>query len=611
MRYAILFLFFITLSTYMKAQDFSFQTLDTIYLSDQNLKTFNTGQKQIQINDSVIRENNFSLTDLLQRQSPIYFRQNGYGMVSSPSFRGTTAQQTAVLWNGVNINSNLTGQTDFNTLLTGNFSSIDVKFGGGSVVYGTGAIGGSIHLNQNIGKNIEEKHIFSSAYGSFNTFESSYAYQKQLDALKFKIAYARRQSDNDFDIPEQNRQNENAQFEMNSLDAVVRLDLTDNDVLTYYSNFTFGERHFSLIRTSDPRTRYDNYETRNMIEWQNSSNKLQSKLKAAYLTEEFTYFDNLSRSTSSTSSVATQWLQYELLYNLKNIKLKSIINYQNAQAQGNQLENAERDLAGFSFLFQHQVSKAWNYEITLRQDLNDNFENPLLFSLGSKFSPLETLYLRAHASKNYRLPSFNDLFWANGGNTELIPETAYQTEFGLDFRIKDHVSLSLTGFYNNIDNMIRWLPDAFGIWQPINTQEVTTYGAEAMFNLSYAFSKNRYIDINTNYAYTISEDRATGNQLIYVPFHTANTNIAYNFKKWSLGFTWLFNGEVFTQTDNNPDKIVEHFNLFDVQISKNFPEFLNSRLSLRSTNILDLAYEAVDNRPMPGRAITFQFITQF
>ena len=78
------------------------------------------------------------------------FKENGLGMVSSPSFRGTTAQQTAVIWNGININSQLNGQTDFNTITTRDYTSITVRSGGGSSIYGSSAIGGSIHLNNEL-----------------------------------------------------------------------------------------------------------------------------------------------------------------------------------------------------------------------------------------------------------------------------------------------------------------------------------------------------------------------------------------------------------------------------------------------------------------------------
>ena len=592
------------------SQDNTVHILDTVYLSDQQLKRFNVGQKQHTITDSVIKSQSFALTDLLQQQSTIYFKQNGYGMVSSPAFRGTTASQTAVVWNGININSQLTGQTDFNTLLTANFSSVNIKSGGGSVLYGTGAIGGSIHLNQNLPSQVEEQHQFQTGYGSFNTFEARYSYQKQLDKLKFKLAYARRQSDNDYDIPSQNRQNDNAQFQMNSLDAVMTFDLSDVNQLKYFGNYTFGERHFSLIRSSDPKTKYDNSDTRNMIEWQSQWDSFQSNLKVAYLTENFTFFDNLSRDTSSSSEVETQWLQYEFWWTGNKMKLNAVLNYQSSQAQGNQLANAKRDIAGVSLLFQHQLNDKFEYEVTLRQDVNDDFENPFLLSLGSEYKIYKNWSLRWHASKNYRLPTFNDLFWTNGGNLNLNAETAYQTELGSNLTIGDF-KWSVTGFFNDITDMIRWLPDSNGIWRPRNTDEVQAYGIETSLDYQYQLGDNSRIDFKTQYAYTISENRATGKQLIYVPFHTANAQLMYVRPKWSAGLFWSYNGSVFTRTDNNPDFKISHYNLFDAQLSWRIPNFFNSKLSLRAYNLFDLAYEAVDNRPMPGRSFTLNLNTKF
>ncbi|MBQ0740765.1 Plug domain-containing protein, partial [Aquimarina celericrescens] len=89
-------------------------------------------------------------------------------MVSSPSFRGTTAQQTAVVWNGFNINSQFNGQTDFNTLLVDGFDELSVRPGGGSVIYGTGAIGGSIHLKNELKFNGETNVNLSARAGSFS-----------------------------------------------------------------------------------------------------------------------------------------------------------------------------------------------------------------------------------------------------------------------------------------------------------------------------------------------------------------------------------------------------------------------------------------------------------
>ncbi|WP_372756587.1 TonB-dependent receptor, partial [Mariniflexile sp.] len=106
------------------------QLLDEVVLSDSKLINYASGVKQTVLNDSVLKQNSKSLTTLLAFNSNLYFKENGYGMVSSPSFRGTNASQTAVIWNGININSQLNGQTDFNTISSSNFNSISIRSGG-------------------------------------------------------------------------------------------------------------------------------------------------------------------------------------------------------------------------------------------------------------------------------------------------------------------------------------------------------------------------------------------------------------------------------------------------------------------------------------------------
>ena len=132
------------------AQNDSIQYLEEVKVSDSQLKNFSNSQSVQKLSDSIINKNQASLTSLLNYNTVIYFKENGLGMVSSPSFRGTTAQQTAVIWNGININSQLLGQTDFNTLSTRDFKNITVRAGGGSSLYGSSAIGGSIHLNNEL-----------------------------------------------------------------------------------------------------------------------------------------------------------------------------------------------------------------------------------------------------------------------------------------------------------------------------------------------------------------------------------------------------------------------------------------------------------------------------
>ena len=105
------------LSTNLYAQLDSLQVLPEVVVSDTALRDFSKGNAVQKVKDSVIARSVNTLTQVLQQESVIYFRENGPGGVSSPSLRGTSAQQTAVVWNGININSQLNGQTDFNLSL--------------------------------------------------------------------------------------------------------------------------------------------------------------------------------------------------------------------------------------------------------------------------------------------------------------------------------------------------------------------------------------------------------------------------------------------------------------------------------------------------------------
>ena len=96
---------FLLLCQFISAQNDSITKLKEVIVSDVNLKKYSSSQSVQVLNDSVINKNQPSLTSLLNYNTVIYFKENGLGMTSAPSFRGTTGAQTAVIWNGININS--------------------------------------------------------------------------------------------------------------------------------------------------------------------------------------------------------------------------------------------------------------------------------------------------------------------------------------------------------------------------------------------------------------------------------------------------------------------------------------------------------------------------
>ncbi len=126
----LLLLFIFTFGT-LYSQNDSIHKLNEIILRGNFSPIVNSGYEVRVIPDSILKDNFESLGTLLQKQANFYFKQNGNGMVSSISLRGTSASQTGVYWNGIAINSALNGQTDFNTIQANSFDELEIRKGGG------------------------------------------------------------------------------------------------------------------------------------------------------------------------------------------------------------------------------------------------------------------------------------------------------------------------------------------------------------------------------------------------------------------------------------------------------------------------------------------------
>ncbi|RLJ62504.1 iron complex outermembrane receptor protein [Lacinutrix venerupis] len=600
MKKSILILFTIICSLSCLAQTKldSIQNLDEVILSDSKLKTFTNTQSVLKITDSVIKKQNALLTHLLNSNTPIYFKENGYGMVSSASFRGTTAQQTAVVWNGININSQLNGQTDFSTVNTEIFDNIDVRSGGGSVLYGSGAIGGSVHLNNEIRYNNENTNYISTSFGSFSTINTTYKGHYSTSKLSVNANVSYLQSENDYDYVDSNRSNLNGAFYSNNFGLNLGYKINDNNILKVYSSFYDGQRHFALQTSTETPSKYKNRDTRNLIEYVGLTDKFTSKLKVAYITENYKYFSNIARDTYTDGDVNSLILKYDLSYKLDdNITINPVIDYTQNSGKGSSINKVKRDVTGFNLLYKHNIGERFLYEITTRQEITNNYNSPLLYSLGLKYSFSDLYTLSINGSKNYRVPTFNDLYWQDGGNLNLKPENSYQIEIGNVFTYKN-LDLSLTGYYNDIKDMIRWLPTGT-IWMPINTDHVKTYGIETALNVKQSFGEN-HLSLSSTYAYTVSEDQERETQLIYVPYHKATATLSYNYKRLSAYYQQLYVGEVFTQSDNNKKYNIDAYYLSHFGVDYTFGSNKNFRLGAQVNNIFNHNYQSVLGRFMPG-----------
>ncbi|WP_230080298.1 TonB-dependent receptor plug domain-containing protein [Winogradskyella marina] len=562
------------------------------------------------VKDSVLKQNQASLTNFLNFNSTVYFKENGLGMVSSPSFRGTTASQTSVLWNGININSQTTGQTDFNTINTRGYNKIEIKPGGSSVADGSGAIGGSINLVNELGFNKGFHNELFANYGEFNTYGIDYQTNYSSEKFSVLLGVARNASDNDYPYPETGRININGQYHNTNISLAATSKLNSNNILKIFANVYDGRRNFSVPTPNALKTKYTDFNTRSLVEWESQFNKLKSNLKIATTTEEYRYFGNIDNDFYTYGKVKSFIAKYGLDFALSNkMLLTTGLNYTHNDGRGSNIASETRNLSAALISFKHVLSETFLYELGLRQETNEQYGDPLLYSAGFSAQLTDVYQLKVNTSKNFRIPTYNDLYWQGVGNTELKPEESYQGEISNNFNFKN-LSISLTGYYNYVENLLRWVPDSSGIFRPENTNKVKIYGLESIVTLQKSFGNHKFTGSAT-FAYTVSENKDTGKQLIYVPFYKFTTSFGYNYKRISTYYQYLNNDEVFTTTDHATEHILDSYMVANLGAEYTLGKNRDYKIGAQILNFWNESYESVLNRPMPGRNFNFYIHLKF
>ncbi|MEG2336662.1 MAG: TonB-dependent receptor, partial [Bacteroidales bacterium] len=152
--------------------------LDSIQLQGvevYGLSTHQYGQgvKKISISNTQLQQaQNLSLSSLLSSSTTLFIKSNSEGGLATPSFRGTGASHTQVLWNGIPINSQLNGSADFSTIPVFFNDEIALLYGSASLGQGSGALGGSVSLKTTPEWGAKNKIELFQEIGSFGTYQT-------------------------------------------------------------------------------------------------------------------------------------------------------------------------------------------------------------------------------------------------------------------------------------------------------------------------------------------------------------------------------------------------------------------------------------------------------
>ncbi|WP_426484020.1 TonB-dependent receptor plug domain-containing protein [Flavobacterium sp. 2] len=594
------------LCQFIWAQKDSITSLKEVLVSDSNLKKYSASQSVLKLNDSVINKNEALLTDLLNFNSTIYFKEYGRGMLSTVAFRGTTSSQTAVIWNGININSQMNGSTDFNTISSADYNSISVKAGGGSVIYGSGAVGGTVHLNNDLAFYNRFENNLKLDYGSFNTIGINYKTNISNEKWSAQIGFSKNSSTNDYKYLNrytwkgEQRWNQNGQYDVITLSANLGYKFDAKNSLKLYTQTSNTDRNTSLITETETPSKYVNGFNRNLLEYDGDFGKFKANFKTAYIFENYQYYPDNSLNQYTYGKTESLITKADLGYTIfKSTQVNGILDYNRTKGFGSGFGDNTREISSAALLVKQDFSKDWKNEFGIRKEFTDNYKSPVLFNLGSSYQFGKLYNLKLNLSRNFRIPTFNDLYWEEGGNPDLKPESSYQAEIGNVFTFKN-ISLTQTVYYIKITDLLRWVPGSGGIWRPENTDKVNSYGAETLLSWKKQYGKN-YFGANATYAYTVSENTETDKQLFFVPFNKATAAVSYSRNRISAYYQFLYNGFVYTQADNDPNEIVDAYTISNIGIDYDFKFLSSFKLGFQVLNLWNENYESLENRPMPGR----------
>lgn len=591
-----------------------------------------------------------TLADLLGSGGYLALKSYGPGALSTTSSRGSNSMQMPVVWNGINLQNITNNTVDLSLLPTFLFDHVGVQPGNSSTAMGSGAIGGSINVNTLLrayspsGRYLTSPYIKSKAvleYGSFGAAMTG-----------AQVAFGVKKWNADFKVFRQISQND---FTYINTAVIGGREEKLNHAETFQQGFmtqvgyspgtrhSFGMRLWvqetkrdippTMLQTNNESSQQD-YALRLLGDWSwNPRDRMYVTTRAAMIHEGLIYDPGFSQVISNT----TMWTGL----------FSTGINYYFGSHHKRFLSNWVGNAITTVMYSAAEVTEFVPYTEQLRLTFaggigkyirnNDEFnisgriesiDGRLISPIGSVWYYLEIkkwIALRATVSNNYRIPTFNDLYWFPGGNPDLKAETSWTEEMTVEVKLKTRnerflLEYFLTAYNRDIENMITWVPLA-AYWSPTNVASVQSYGMEHRFKLEQKIGRVRMkLTANADYVRSVyrktenPDDISIGKQLIYVPAWFGGGSLTAEYADFFLTYTTQYTDLRFTRRDHL--EYLPAYTIASGAIGWSMKTVSNKteyavNIFFRCNNILNEQYQAVAWRPMPGRNYMIGCSVQF
>jgi outer membrane cobalamin receptor len=452
------------------------------------------------------------------------------GQVQTFSLRGSSSSQVLFLLEGRKLNYLSNGIFNLSDLSLVNLEKVEIVRGPLSSLYGANALGGVVNLIPSLP--LKRNLSSSIMYGDENTFVTNLDFSSGIKRLRLDSGLERKQTKGD---------RENSDYSALFFHSTLFYPFTsDADLKLYLStqNDDMGipgpvpdPLNIPKFGNSSVSSLFDHQKDKNVsfdlkfnhrFSKESSDTKSSSREFTARLFYDhrrmnyFTRYDFLGEVDEDYSYLTKSlggFLQYSFKIKKENrVTLGLDFSKDQLDAQEKSMSVTSQTSSSLSWNPESNTmglwgNSSWNvrkftFQLGSRYDIPSDFEKVFSPNLGLIYHLDGDLSLKLNYGKAYRAPTFNDLYWPDGGKKDLKPEKGESVEAGLAFTDKK-ISYQLFLFRREVKNLISWQPlGENGLWQPFNLDRFNCRGVE--LELEYMLSDG--YNFSLNYSYTRGEE---------------------------------------------------------------------------------------------------------
>ncbi len=660
--------FFVAICLILLSTFVAFSQPDTI-LNIENVEIFghragsskSAGMSVNEIDSAVLSsQKTRALSDILAENSTVFIKNYGRGAFATAAFRGTAASHTKADWNGLPLNSPMSGVTDFSLIPVFLADELSVKHGSASLEDHGGGLGGSVSLQNSANWTNQLSVSYLQSIGSYKSYNEHLKLSAGNSKFQSKTRAYSTVSANDFTFI--NRMvgvwdsisgklvnpldtNTFANFRFQGVIQEIYAKPARNQIvaLRYWGqsvNRSLPQATSFEGSEDTNRNRQTQFDHKFTSDFKVISTKSSSNFSLAYSSSTSVYeLSNLISGrgfasviyakSSEKMALARYGFSYASKRNL-NVDLKSEIQHfsiQNIDTVSNNGYTRARTDASVVCSADKSFNDRLFLKILCRQEISEVKLQPIIPYIGLDYKVLakKNIFLKANFSRNFKQPSLNDLYWFPGGNPNLLPEKGETGELGFRtlFDLHNyHIESELTTFRSDIQNWIIWLPSVKGYWQPFNIERVITQGFEFSAKISGKIYKISYKLVG-NYSFTSAKNLGNpmvwgsvsyGQQLAYVPKHSGNLFAQFQYKSFIINWQHTSYSERFTTSAaqiGTRNRMYPYF-MNDVVFSYKFSiKNLSLSADFKIFNLFNEVYHSMLYRPMPRRNFLLSIGVEF